>query len=108
MTSGDWADLELPPRTHILLVGVPRAGRSAELVKAERANRRRGQFTHSNASTSELSDALTAANMRHEQVRLSEAYGEALNAQLAIQLHLIGVEQPTAGARVRLSRDLRS
>jgi hypothetical protein len=62
-------------------------------VKAERANRRSvSVFTHRNASTRELSDALTAANVRHEQVRLSEAYGEALNAQLAIQLHRIGVE----------------
>jgi len=76
-----------------LLAGVLHAGRSAELVKAERANRRSvSVFTHSNASTSELSDALTAANVRHESVRLSEAYGEALNAQLAIPLRLIGVE----------------
>jgi hypothetical protein len=37
-------------------------------------------FTRSNASTSEQSDALTAANVRYEHVRLSEAYGEALNA----------------------------
>jgi DNA helicase II / ATP-dependent DNA helicase PcrA len=34
--------------------------------------------------TTELSDALTAARVRHEQVGLSEAYGEALNAQLAM------------------------
>jgi DNA helicase II / ATP-dependent DNA helicase PcrA len=62
-----------------------RYDRIVELVKAERVNRRGVSiFTHSNASTSELSDALTAANVRHEQVGLSEAYGEALNAQIAM------------------------
>jgi DNA helicase-2/ATP-dependent DNA helicase PcrA len=41
-------------------------------------------FTHTNASTTELSDALTEAGVRHEQVGLSEAFGEALNAQAAM------------------------
>jgi len=59
--------------------------RVVELVQAERAVRRTvSVFTHSNASTTELSDALTAAKVRHEQVGLTEAYGEALNAQLAM------------------------
>lgn len=59
--------------------------RIVELVQAERAVRHTvSVFTHSNASTTELSDALTAANVRHEQVGLSAAYGEALNAQVAM------------------------
>lgn len=59
--------------------------RIVELVQAERAFQHTvSVFTHSNASTAELSDALTAANVRHEQVGLSEAYGEALNAQVAM------------------------
>lgn len=56
-----------------------------EVVRAERAERRSvSVFTHSNSATAELSDALTTAGVRHEQVGLSEAYGEALNAQLAM------------------------
>jgi DNA helicase II / ATP-dependent DNA helicase PcrA len=40
-------------------------------VKAKRASHRSvSVFTHSNASTSELSDAFTAAYVRHEQVGL--------------------------------------
>jgi DNA helicase II / ATP-dependent DNA helicase PcrA len=59
--------------------------RIVELVQAERAEGHTvSVFTHSNASTTELSDALTAASVRHQQVGLSEAYGEALNAQLAM------------------------
>jgi DNA helicase II / ATP-dependent DNA helicase PcrA len=62
-----------------------RHSRIVELVQAERAVQNTvSVFTHSNASTTELSDALTAANVRHEQVGLSEAYGEALNAQVAM------------------------
>jgi DNA helicase-2/ATP-dependent DNA helicase PcrA len=57
-------------------------------------------FTHSNASTSELSDALTAANVRHEQVGLSEAYGEALNAQLAMLKYAL---EGTPGGRRALA-----
>ena len=76
-----------PPRAKFVVrpcpreCGFPRAGHTAELVKAERARRSVSVFAHSNALTSELSDALKAANVRHEPVQLSEAYGEALNAQ---------------------------
>lgn len=56
-----------------------------DLVKAERSlGHTVSVFTHSNAATTELSDALTAAAVRHEQVGLSEAFGEALNAQAAL------------------------
>jgi len=62
-----------------------RVDRVVELVQAERVlGHSVSVFTHSNASTTELSDALTTAGVRHEQVGLSEAYGEALNAQLAM------------------------
>lgn len=59
--------------------------RVVELVEAERAvGHTVSVFTHSNAATTELSDALTREGVRHEQVGLSEAYGEALNAQVAM------------------------
>lgn len=74
-----------------------RVDRVVELVQAERAlGHTVSVFTHSNASTTELSDALTAANVRHEQVGLSEAYGEALNAQRAMLRYAL---DGTPGAR---------
>jgi DNA helicase-2/ATP-dependent DNA helicase PcrA len=47
-------------------------------------------FTHTNAATTELSDALTAAGLSHEQVGLTEAFGEALPAQLALVRYALG------------------
>lgn len=41
-------------------------------------------FTHTNAATTDLSDAMGQAGLSHEQVGLTEAYGEALPAQLAL------------------------
>jgi DNA helicase-2/ATP-dependent DNA helicase PcrA len=41
-------------------------------------------FTHTNQATAALSDALTAEGVLHEQVGFTEAYGEALRAQLAL------------------------
>jgi hypothetical protein len=93
MTSWDWADVELPPCAHILLAGVPRAGRSAELVKAERATAAASVCSptamHRQASYPTGSRQPICAMSRSGYPR---AYGEARNAQLAIQLHLIGVE----------------
>jgi len=43
-----------------------------------------GIFTHTNVATSSLSDALLADGLAHEQVGLTESYGEALSAQLAL------------------------
>ncbi|MHB8448856.1 MAG: UvrD-helicase domain-containing protein [Mycobacteriales bacterium] len=78
-----------------------RVDRVVELVQAERAlGNSVSAFTHSNASTTELSDALTTANVRHEQVGLSEAYGEALNAQLAMLRYAV---DGTSGARRALA-----
>lgn len=72
-----------------------------QLVKAERAfGHSVSVFTHSNVSTTELSDALADANVRHEQVGLSEAYGEALNAQLAMLRYAL---DGTSGARRALA-----
>lgn len=51
---------------------------------ARAAGRTVSIFTHTIAATAALSDALTAAGLRHEQVGFSEAYGEALNAQLSL------------------------
>lgn len=56
-----------------------------DIIAAERSARHTvSVFTHTNAATTELSDALTENGVRHEQVGLSEAYGEALNAQAAM------------------------
>lgn len=56
-----------------------------EIIAAERSARHTvSVFTHTNAATTELSDALAENGVRHEQVGLSEAYGEALNAQAAM------------------------
>lgn len=56
-----------------------------QLVQAERGDGLSvSAFTHTIAATADLSDALTTAGIRHEQVGLNEAYGEALNAQLAL------------------------
>lgn len=78
-----------------------RINRVVELVQCERAlGHSVSVFTHSNASTTELSDALTAANVGHEQVGLSEAYGEALNAQMAMLRYALA---GTPGARRALA-----
>lgn len=65
----------------------------ATIIKLIKAARAEGHsislFTHTNASTAAVSDALTTAAIRHEQVGLSEAYGEALNAQLAMLRYAI-------------------
>ncbi len=75
--------------------------RVVELVQAERVlGHSVSVFTHSNASTTALSDALTAASVRHEQVGLAEAYGEALNAQLAMLRYAL---TGTPGARRALA-----
>ncbi len=69
-----------------------------ELVQAERdAGHSVSVFTHTIDATAELSDALTAAGIRHEQVGFSEAYGEALKAQLA--LLKFAVDGTTGGRR---------
>jgi DNA helicase-2/ATP-dependent DNA helicase PcrA len=47
-------------------------------------------FTHTIAATMAVSDALTAARLRHEQVGFGEAYGEALLAQLALIKFALG------------------
>lgn len=56
-----------------------------KIIAAERAEQHTvSVFTHTNAATTELSDVLTESGVRHEQVGLSEAYAEALNAQAAM------------------------
>jgi len=47
-------------------------------------------FTHTNGATTDLSDAMSHAGLRHEQVGLTEAYGEALPAQLALIQYGLG------------------
>ncbi|WP_329522175.1 UvrD-helicase domain-containing protein [Spirillospora sp. NBC_01491] len=59
-----------------------------QVVAITRRARHRGDtvsvFTHTNSATTDLSDALTTAGLAHEQVGFTEAYGEALSAQLAM------------------------
>lgn len=60
----------------------------AEVIGLARDARRRGHtvsiFTHTNAATTMLSDALSQAGLTHEQVGFGDAYGEAIAAQLAL------------------------
>ncbi|MEU6236070.1 UvrD-helicase domain-containing protein [Kitasatospora sp. NPDC047058] len=59
-----------------------------EVIDLVRAARKDGHtvaiFTHTNQATFSLSDALRVEGMTHELVGLTEAYGEALAAQLAL------------------------
>ncbi|SDM01984.1 Superfamily I DNA or RNA helicase [Geodermatophilus siccatus] len=60
----------------------------AEIVDLTARARHEGRtvniFTHTNNATADLSDALTDADVRHEQVGFGEAHGEALSAQLEL------------------------
>lgn len=66
----------------------------AQVIDLARQARHHGHsvsiFTHTNTATTELSDALTAAGLIHEQVGFGEAYGEALAAQLALVQYALG------------------
>ncbi|MEV4123158.1 UvrD-helicase domain-containing protein [Micromonospora sp. NPDC049645] len=66
----------------------------AEVIDLARNARLQGHtvsiFTHTNAATTELSDAMRQAGLNHEQVGLTEAYGEALPAQLALIQYALG------------------
>ncbi|MFF2619348.1 UvrD-helicase domain-containing protein [Kitasatospora sp. NPDC058046] len=59
-----------------------------EVIDLVRTARKDGHtvaiFTHTNQATFSLSDALRVEGMTHELVGLTEAYGEALAAQLAL------------------------
>ena len=70
-------------------------GHSA-VVELARHARQQGHtvsmFTHTNAATGDLSDALSQAGLTHEQVGFGEAYGEALAAQLALVQYALGAD----------------
>lgn len=56
----------------------------AKVIDAERAaNKTVSVFTHTNASTAELSTGLTQAGIIHQQVGFTESFGDALQAQFA-------------------------
>jgi ATP-dependent DNA helicase UvrD/PcrA len=65
-----------------------------EVIALARQARQQGNtvsiFTHTNAATTDLSDAMSQAGLSHEQVGLTEAYGEALPAQLALIQYGLG------------------
>lgn len=65
-----------------------------QVIDLARQARRQGHsvsiFTHTNPATTDLSDALTAAGLIHEQIGFGEAYGEALAAQLALVQYALG------------------
>jgi DNA helicase-2/ATP-dependent DNA helicase PcrA len=68
-------------------------GHAQVIDLARQALRRRHTvsiFTHTIAATTAVSDALTAAGLRHEQVGFGEAYAEALLAQLALMQFALG------------------
>ncbi|RSM34822.1 ATP-dependent helicase [Amycolatopsis balhimycina DSM 5908] len=64
-----------------------------KVVDLARRARRQGHsvniFTHTNVATTQLSDALTVAGLKHEQVGFGEAYGEALAAHSALVRYAI-------------------
>lgn len=66
----------------------------AQVVDLAQDARRQGRtvsiFTHTNAATTALSDALTEAGLVHEQVGFGEAHAEALPAQLALVQYAFG------------------
>ncbi|WP_069885806.1 UvrD-helicase domain-containing protein [Streptomyces luteocolor] len=62
-----------------------------ELVRqARRAKDTVSVFTHGIAATTTLSDALTEAELPHEQIGFGEAHGEALAAQLSLIQFALG------------------
>lgn len=68
-------------------------GHAQVIDLARQALRRRHTvsiFTHTIAATMAVSDALTTAGLRHEQVGFGEAYAEALLAQLALVQFALG------------------
>lgn len=62
-------------------------------------------FTHTNAATAELSSALAAAAIDHEQVGFTEAFGDGLEAQFRLLLWAL-TRKP--GARTALAVYMRS
>lgn len=73
-------------RLHVLRSSTTSAyQKAAELVRQARSSSQTvSVFTHTNEATANLSDAFLAARIAHEQVGLTEASGEAVNAQLAL------------------------
>lgn len=72
----------------MLLTRAPPDESHSEAIRITRDALDSGQsvsiFTHTNQATAALSDALTLEGLTHEQVGFTEAYGEALSAQLAL------------------------
>lgn len=73
-----------------------------QVIDLTRTARRRKHtvsiFTHTNAATTALSDALTAAGLVHEQVGFTEAHAEAISAQLALAQYALGQRAPVRRA----------
>jgi DNA helicase-2/ATP-dependent DNA helicase PcrA len=88
----------------IVLHQVPAGDLEAEvaaIVGGERAAQKSVSiFTHTNAATAELSSALTASGIAHEQVGFTEAFGDALQAQFATLRWALTGEH---GARIALA-----
>lgn len=65
-----------------------------EVIDLARRARQQGHtvsiFTHTNAATTDLSDAMSQAGLIHEQVGFTEAFGEAILAQLALIQYGLG------------------
>jgi DNA helicase-2/ATP-dependent DNA helicase PcrA len=72
----------------LLLTRAPPEECHSEVIRITRNALESGQsvsiFTHTNQATAALSDALTLEGLLHEQVGFTEAYSEALSAQLAL------------------------
>lgn len=91
---GDPAIREAIEGGQLRLVRTRSGGAHDEVARIVRGARTHGQtvsvFTHTITATSELSDALTAAGIVHEQVGFGEAYAEAVKAQFALVSWALG------------------
>ena len=80
----------------LVITRVAEGDSHSAVVELARHARQQGHtvsiFTHTNAATGDLSDALSQAGLTHEQVGFGEAYGEALAAQLALVQYALGAD----------------
>ena len=80
----------------LVITRVAEGDSHSAVVELARHARQQGHtvsiFTHTNAATGDLSDALSRSGLTHEQVGFGEAYGEALAAQLALVQYALGAD----------------
>ena len=85
------------------IVRVPSDSSYAAVIRVTRDAVELGEsvsiFTHTNQSSAALSDAIRSEGILHEQVGFTEAFGEALSAQLAFLRYALEKELKVGGVR---------